>query len=253
MKWRTVLVAIVVVCAAVVCVRLGFWQLARWDQKRARNAEMRAALAAPAVAIADSLPPPAAVVGRRVEARGRLDSRRQVVLAGREHEGVPGVGVVTPLVLADGAGAVLVDRGWIPAVDGATAHPQEYPEPGDLAVSGVAVEIPRGAGGPSWRAFEDDSVTLWSALGLDLDSLEARLPYPVAPWVLRALPDARAPALPRRAAPRPLDETLHLSYAAQWFLFAAALLVVPPLLARRRHAPAAGRAANTGRGSGAAG
>ena len=224
MKPRSIVVLLAVVAGASVCVRLGFWQISRLHEKQALNAALRSALAAPPVPLGD---PPAAVEsvrGRAVEARGHYDETRQILLSGRAHDGAPGVDVVTPLLLPDGSRAVLVDRGWLYSADAATARPRDYPERGDRTVRGIAEPIRRGAGGPAIRALPSDSAHLWSARWLDLDSLERRFPYSLAPYVVRQLPGSGVPRQPVRREPRPFDEMMHVSYAVQWFLFAAILL-----------------------------
>ena len=128
MKWvPRILLLAVALAAGAVCVRLGFWQLSRRAEKRHANAAMEAALAGPALDVGDSLPRWERVGRRVVVVRGRFDDHRQILIAGREHIGQPGVGVVTPLLTASG-GAVLVDRGWLPAEDPTLAHPERYPE-----------------------------------------------------------------------------------------------------------------------------
>ena len=81
-----------------------------------------------------------------------------------------------------------------------------------------------------------DSATLWSMRSLDRDSLAARFPYTLAGFVVRQLPGEGVPDHPLRTPPRPYDETMHLSYAVQWFTFAAILLGGSVILAftRRR-------------------
>jgi cytochrome oxidase assembly protein ShyY1 len=85
-----------------------------------------------------------------------------------------------------------------------------------------------------------DSVALYSVRWLDADSIAALLPYPVATYVLRQRPGPGVPDLPRRSA-RPLyDENVHLTYAAQWFLFALIIPIGTAALAwsrRRRPRP----------------
>jgi surfeit locus 1 family protein len=169
---------------------------------------------------------------------------------GRAQNGEPGVEVVTPLVPDEatsggpggqGALAVLVDRGWIPSIDAATAKPEQYPAPGVRRVVGLGEPLPRRAGRPpgAYQRVEIDSLSVWSVTALDADSVAAHLPYPVRPYVLRALPDSGAAppdsagALPAPAPPRPYDEAMHRSYAGQWFAFAVIILVGTVVLARR--------------------
>jgi len=231
------------------CVRLGFWQISRWHEKQGLNAEMRATLEAPILEVADPLPGLDVVRGHRVAVEGRFDEGRQILLGYRTHDGAPGVEVVTPLVLAQGRRAVLVDRGWLYAADAASARPQDAPEPGARRVIGVPVALRRGpvpgqpAAGASLRLLTTDSLTLWSARWLDADTLAAHVPYGLVPWMLRELPGPGVPARPLRTPPRPLDEWTHVSYAVQWFLFGTILLGGSATLAwsRKRKARAGGR------------
>lgn len=229
-----VLVAIALIAVmAAACVRLGFWQLSRWDEKKTENARRAAAMTAAPLATGSELLHATSPPALQLEVRGRYDETRQILLSARTHDGSPGVHVVTPLLFDDGAGAVLVNRGWLYAGDAATARPLECPEPGEQTVIGVAVALPRGIRGAPWRAVAQDSATVWSARWLDADSLAVRFPYAVAPMVVNQLPGEGVPAVPARIDPRPLDETMHVSYAVQWFLFATILVAGSVLVAAR--------------------
>jgi surfeit locus 1 family protein len=61
--------------------------------------------------------------------------------------------------------------------------------------------------------------TTWRRL--ELEALRRRLPYAVLPVYILQTPDSSLPRFPRRLEPPPVDEGPHLSYAIQWFLFAA--------------------------------
>jgi surfeit locus 1 family protein len=220
---RRVFVALGLLAGAMICVRIGFWQLARRAEKRALNDRMAEVLADPPLRYITYGHDPRELRGRRVGTIGQYDETRQVVLSGLDHDGEPGVHVLTPLKLPLG-GAVLVDRGWLPAPDGVTARPQDCPEHGTVWVEGVAETLAAGVSTPAWRAIEQDSVTIWSAHALGLDSARTHFPYPVAGFTLLQLPAANLPARPLRTAPEPMGTTMHLSYAIQWFLFAAAFV-----------------------------
>ena len=247
------------VLVAAVCVRLGFWQLSRLHEKQALNQGLRSALAAPPLDLAGAdaaaaSRPAGALQGARYFARGRYDESRQFLLMGRAHDGDPGVEVVTPLLPEDGSAAVLVNRGWIPSIDGATAQPERFPAAGERTIVGLAEPIVRGIARSRptpYLRVEIDSLHVWSTPRLDADSVEARLPYRVRPYLLRALPDAAdslevaqeasasAFAGPLRPPVRFYDETVHVSYAGQWFAFAAiALIGSIVLVVRGRTKPA---------------
>jgi surfeit locus 1 family protein len=238
MRWRSVLVGLVVLTIAATCVRLGFWQLSRWHEKQALNAATLAALTEPPVVLGAEWPSADALAGRRVEVRGRFDASRQVLLVNRVHAGAPGVHAVTPLRTGGGR-VVLVDRGWLFAADGSNATPRLGADTSERVVIGIAEAVARRGKSPAWRARSTDSLALWTAVRLDPDSLAARFPYALASIVIRELPGPGVPDEPRRSMPAALDTTMHLSYAVQWFLFATILLGGSLLLSVRRRREAA--------------
>jgi surfeit locus 1 family protein len=240
---REVLAGVFALLVAAVCVRLGFWQLDRLEQRRARNAALAAALAEPPVVLDEATvraieDDPARFVNRRVAASGAYDPAGEVVLRGRVHDGRPGVHLATPLVLEGGA-AVLVLRGWVPSPDGASVDPRPYAEPGRRTVEGVlqAVPVTEDGGAPSTSTA--NRVRTLTHRRLDLPSLRSRSPRPLLPLYLqqlpgpdstRAVPPVRVPLPERSNGP-------HLSYAVQWFSFAAIALAgyaVLVLLPRRK-------------------
>jgi surfeit locus 1 family protein len=237
MRPRTVLALLAVFGMAAVCVRLGFWQISRLHEKQALNAALRAAEHAPSLVVTGEPPPLATARLHTLEVRGTFDETRQFLLSGRAHGGAPGVDVVTPLRVNGATTAILVDRGWLYSADAATARPQSYPEPGERTIRGFVEDLRHGAGGAAVRRLAGDSVSLWSARWLDADSVRGRLPYAVADYVVRQSPGPGVPDEPRRSLPKPYDETMHLSYAVQWFLFAAILLGGSATLAWSRRRP----------------
>ena len=237
MRWRALLIGVAVVAASATCVRLSLWQWSRYEHKRALNRAERVALALPPSRLGHARALPDSLLGRRVALRGTFDERRQVLLAGMIHTGEAGVHVITPLVLEEDSVAVLVDRGWLPAADAVHARPQDFPEPGMREVMGFADTL-GSASQDSTVVLEADSVRVFSAAQLDYAPLAAALAIPLARYYVRELPSASAPSLPRREAPEPHEENMHLSYAVQWFAFAVVFLVGPATLAwsRRRKA-----------------
>lgn len=247
-----------VVAAALVALFLwlGFWQLDRLEETRAANARHRAVMERPPVELGPGarIPPAESLYWRRVVVEGRFDYEREVVLAPRSVEGTPAVYLLTPLLVGDAGGggadaadggpvALPVLRGAVPAPDGFHAPAGEArPAPdatgaghggraGNVLVRGLVLPPP----GVETARTPD---TLHTAVGvlpvlprLDLDRVRELLPYPARPLYLQAdsttapVPPSEGIRLPMRVAPPGLDDGAHLSYAIQWFSFAAILLV----------------------------
>jgi surfeit locus 1 family protein len=194
---RTILFGALAITAALLFSRLGIWQLDRLAERRHANAEIRRLLAEPAVRLAaGDVADSAALVRlawRRAETAGRYDPGREVVVRGRTWQGTPGVELLTPLELEDG-GTLWVNRGWLPSPDAEHVDAARYAEPGTVRVRGIL--RPAGKG-------------------------EApRVGRPPGA-VLQQLPDRSLPGPPYRREEPELTEGPHLSYAVQWFAFAA--------------------------------
>ncbi|HEX7119475.1 MAG TPA: SURF1 family protein [Longimicrobiales bacterium] len=244
-----------VMIVAAVCVRLGFWQLDRLEWRLERNRLIAERLALPAVPVASAELDTAGLAYRRVELRGEYDNARSFVLAGRAHGGAPGVHVITPLRL-EGGGVVLVNRGWLPAPDAATVELAPYDVVGPVRLIGMAVPFfapaaPREADARARTSTpvrvsdpddEDAAAPVW--FRPDAAAVRASLPYPVADFIVQALPEAATaddvasdggaagaraaahpPGGPTRIGPPELDRGPHLSYAVQWFCFAAIAVI----------------------------
>ena len=194
--------------------RLGIWQLDRLRERRAANLVTEVARRAPPVEIDSAGAGLDTLVGHHVIARGRYDHAHEIVVRGDMLQGVPGVRLVTPLLLAPGGPAVLVDRGFLPTPDAVTVDLRSAGELGELDVRGIAFRVAAGPGQP----VEHDGRLTWRRL--DLNALRGRLPYRLLPILIKQSPDSALPRFPRRLEPSPVDEGPHLAYAVQWFLFA---------------------------------
>ncbi len=220
--WLGAAIAVVV---AAVFVRLGIWQLDRLHQRRARNAVVTARQSLPPVALTAAAVPLDSVRDRRVTLTGSWDYARERVWGARTYEGVPGVAVLTPLKISSDA-AVFVDRGWAPSADALHVDHAALREGDSATVTGLAFAAPRGRG--------------------DIDPVRLRdsLPYPVASFVVQALPSPSLRSGQARPTVRPSDlvywpapelgDGPHLSYAIQWFAFAAIVIVGMGALLRKQ-------------------
>jgi surfeit locus 1 family protein len=218
---------IVLVIVVAICVRLGFWQVARLGERRALNQEVAARLDAPPVANVTALEDTAGLFYRAATVRGLLDSDRSIVLPGRSHRGVPGVYLLTPLLLDGRTDGVLINRGWVPSPDAATIDIADFAVNDVLTVRGLVLPFPGRAQSmapPERLTPPADAGFRRVWFGVDEATLRAQYPYPLLPVMLQALPpaagEAAVPRYPVRLEPPPLDEGPHLGYALQWFSFA---------------------------------
>jgi surfeit locus 1 family protein len=224
---RRLVMALLLVTAAGFA-RLGVWQLSRLHERRAANRQIAAARAEPPATMPPVPADGAGLAERRIVARGRYDHAHEIVIRNDGLQGVPGVRIVTPLLLADGGRAVLVDRGFLPAPDAVTVDTRGSEEPGDQTVRGIGLTVPAGPGEP----IEHAGRSTWRRL--DLAALRGRLPYAVLPVYIKQSPDSALPRFPRREDLPPTDDGPHLSYAVQWFLFAGMAVAFAFLVVGRR-------------------
>jgi surfeit locus 1 family protein len=209
---RLLLIAFFAV-AALVCARLGIWQLDRLRERRTVNRMALQARAAPPVRLDGQTTGDSTLIHREVTASGHYDHAHDVVLRGKSYKGSPGVEIVSPLVLEGGRTALLVNRGFVPAPDALTMETDSLREEGEVTVRGIALAVPTGKGAPVERGGR----TSWTRL--DREALSQRLPYPVSHIYVRQLPDTSLPRFPRRLEPPAIDDGPHLNYAIQWFAF----------------------------------
>lgn len=219
---RGVLGTVVVLVVAAACVRLGLWQLDRRAERADRNEVVAARMAMPPVELESAPRDTAGLAYRLVRLEGQVDGDRALILAGRSRNGAPGVHVLSPVRI--GPGAVLVNRGWLPAPDAATVDLDPVRLHDAAAFEGILAPFP-----DADRATEPEPFRVtW--FRFDGDAIRDQYPYPVSPLYLIATSRPGAAAGAGRPAPVPLDPpTLdpgpHLSYAVQWFSFAAIFLV----------------------------
>jgi surfeit locus 1 family protein len=216
--------AIPLACAALF-VRLGFWQLSRLHQKRAFNAVLSARLAALPADITALPGDTASGHYRRVSASGTMLYDREVVYAGRSHDGIPGVDLLTPMKIAGHDTVVMINRGFAPSPDAASIDDAHWKEHDSVTVAGYAETF----SGKTRAATQRRIYTL------DHATVQALVGVPVAPYfIVQTSDSAHAPdSVPVRLGVPALSEGPHKSYAIQWFSFALVAVVGGVALARR--------------------
>lgn len=236
---RDLVFAGVVVAAVAAFCALGIWQLGRHQDRSSADAEKRARRDLPRLELSDrDLSRPAdSLDWRRARATGRFDYERETVLRSRVHDGIPGVYVVTPLVLESGR-RLAVLRGWLPAADGFDA-PLEGGRPATgtrdtaVTVEGLLVTPPPGEL-PGVDTVTSEGRAHPVVGELNNAALE-RLMRDAVPGLYlhgstgastgRSDPRSGGLTLPRPVDLPTLEGGAHLTYAVQWFSFAAITLV----------------------------
>lgn len=240
----------VALATAGICIRLGLWQLERLGERRAANGRTAARLDVDPVELG-SITIDSGAGWRRVRLRGTYDFDREFVLPNRSRDGAPGVNLLTPLRVPGLDSAVLVNRGWIYAPDGASVDRVRWREGPEG--SGIGYVLWPTPGPPVSAALSPvDSTRRLSRV--DAARIAASIPYPVASYHVVLLADPAAPgegATPVRLEAPPLDEGPHKSYAIQWFSFAAVVVIGTSALIRAdQRRDGGGRVGGGGRAGG---
>ena len=217
-RWRWATLAVVL--GIVFLVRLGFWQLERLEWRRGENALKAAEINAAPLDL-NTLPSTIdlpAMWNRQATAIGQYDLAGQLLVRSQNYEGQPGVYLLVPLVLEGGDTAVLVHRGWLPSAEAANAA--DYHQTGVVSVTG-RIQLSEGLSGGRVTEITADN----ELFRIDVPAIANHLGYPILPvYLLEEPPPPPDRELPYQlTADLTLDEGDHLSYAIQWFIFAAML------------------------------
>jgi surfeit locus 1 family protein len=202
---------------------LGLWQVQRLGWKLDLIALMQERATGPAADLpVDFGDDREAWNFRRATVTGQFDHTHEMFLNGRSHGGSSGYHVITPLIRADGQGAVLVDRGWIPYESRNPATRADGQVEGTVTVEGLLYDVPP----RPWAVPDDDVVkNVWFHRDVARMAAYAGLTK-VAPLVLEATvsgPPGRYPI----GRPDTIElNNPHLEYAVTWFGLALALAVI---------------------------
>ena len=212
------------------CIALGNWQHARFERKEAAQAQLDRRAADAPVALGSAPVEAETLRSRPVVVRGRFEAGRQFLVDNRIHREQAGYHVVTPLRIEGSEMRVLVNRGWVPALARHSDLPSVATPGGTVELHGIAV-VPGSRFFTLGKEADGGWQPVWQ--NLDLARFTRLAGYPVQPIVLQLAADAPAGFV--RDWPRPDDrKARHLSYALQWYGFAASALLIWLALAWRR-------------------
>lgn len=230
-------VTLLVLALMAVLARLGFWQLARLEERRAANMQLAAALASAPIPLNDELTlysgarpdqVPEDLANRDVLMVGTYDFDQQRILKLQSWNGQPGVHLITPLVLEEARDsgespqAVLVDRGWIPDAEREAGHAFESGGEAQTVRGYIALTetISRRTAEAVVPVTPGDEL-----FRVDIAAIQNEMPYRLAPFYVKAAPPQGTDQSLPIEVPKEVDlsEGPHLSYAAQWFIFSLGL------------------------------
>ncbi|WP_340538373.1 SURF1 family cytochrome oxidase biogenesis protein [Nocardioides sp. GXZ039] len=214
---RWLLFALVVVVLATFAWWLGEWQFGRLEDRKERNATVRANEDHAPTPVEDVLAPPGGELPRDQEwrvvtATGTYAVDDTVVVRYRTRDGQAGVDVVVPLVTADGT-AVVVDRGWLATENRGTADPEGVPEPpsGEVTITGWA----RVDGSGDSTRVDDHSTR-----AIDSARIGEAISRPVYGGFVDLRSEDPEPAQALEPVELPeLDNGPHFFYGLQWWFF----------------------------------
>ena len=233
---RWFLPTLLMVASALVCIRLGVWQLDRLAQRREFNSHYVA------MSTMDPIELPALgdleeMEYRQAVAEGYYDYSQQVAIRNQYFQGEYGFHLLTPLVLSDGS-AVLVDRGWIP-YDGNLTRPEwdKYSTDGKVKVTGI-IRASReqadltGKSDPELLPGQHE-LQVWNFP--NLSRIQLQVSYSLLPVYLQ---ESNADNMDSYPISTPyvieISEGPHLGYALQWFTFAGIFLVGYPFFIKKQ-------------------
>jgi surfeit locus 1 family protein len=230
MKTRDKIFAAFGIAFAIICIRLGFWQISRLQERKALNRELRSRAETAPVKFIELPRDTGAAHFRRVELDGTYDFEHEIVLTNRTRNGSPGVQIITPLRQPGSDTAILVNRGWVYAPDAMTVDLSRWKEPVALNGEAYVENFQKRIGNPASATHRN--AYRW----LDYPTIEKAFPYPIAPYFVVLIGDSgRTPVnVPPRVEVPPLDEGPHKSYAIQWCSFAAISIFGTILYLRRK-------------------
>jgi surfeit locus 1 family protein len=225
-----------VLAGTALCIRLGIWQLDRLEQRRAFNHQFESMRLMSALNLDREVPDDiSSMEWRAVIVHGEYDFANQIAIRNQYNGDQYGYHLLTPLLFE--GGAVLVDRGWIPA-DGNSESSDwgKYDQSGPVDIMGQLRlgQTKPAFGGVADRLPENGAkLEIWN--NADLTHIANQIPYPILPVYIQPNVDENDtdPPIPYQPTVE-ITEGPHMGYALQWFTFATILFVGYPFFLRKQ-------------------
>jgi surfeit locus 1 family protein len=209
---------------------LGFWQLERFQQRMDLNAALIDQLNV-------SVKPfsPSEKDYQRVFVEGKYLHDHEILLQNRSLDEVAGFHLITPFQNDDG-NVILIDRGWITYETGAAFALDIYRLTESVRIEGVLLP---GQSQPRWRFLRDpipepgeSPLKTWRLI--DIDGIQRQMPFPLHhQYISLVHVEPTVQPQPEPDFQPDLSNGPHLSYAIQWFSFAAIAIIGGTIMLRR--------------------
>jgi len=205
-------------------IRLGYWQLDRADQKRVIQTNYAQRSDLPSFRLESRVRATDELEYRRVFVKGTFDSKHQILIDNKVHNGRVGYYVITPLKMTSSNQYVLINRGWVPLGVSRSELPKIDVTDRHVTIHGVLVKAKRDI---VMISDTNRDTTGWPARmqWLDVKEFQKDTKYSVYPMAILMDPDAPH-GYAREWGKANLDPDKNTSYAMQWFSFAVLLLVI---------------------------
>lgn len=206
-----------------VLVSLGLWQLERADEKAKLLGTYARWASGPPLKLDGSVTDPQSLHLRRVLISGKYDTGHQFLLDNQIHNGRVGYQVLTPLRFDVGKGAVLVNRGWVPALEYRHQLPDVVAPDDSVMVKGL-VALPYK---PALIGGSAASGNIWPRVVqyVDPNQFTELLGLKLLPVVVLMEP-GEAHGYVREWKTVSMPPEKHEAYAFQWFIMALVLCII---------------------------
>lgn len=225
--------------ALVILLSLGTWQVQRLIQKRELIATVQAGIKAPPIDLPADVSDLQAWHYRTVTLHGTFDHAHEFYVLAQSRRGNYGFQVLVPLKRSDGAGTVMIDRGWVPPEKKNPETRRESQVAGEQTIHGIARIAPM----PGWLTPKNDpKENLW--FWPDLATMAQLAGAGSMPKLIVDADDTPVPGGAPKGGQTKLEfPNNHLAYAVTWYGGAVVLAMIYVLWHRRRARDAATKAA----------
>lgn len=223
--WPTVFT----VPALIVLVTLGTWQIQRMHWKEALIEKLQTRSTAAPIPLSKAPADQDQLEFLRVTVNGRFDHRHEFHLVNRSLNGNPGVHIITPFIRTVGAGAILVNRGWVPFDKKSASARAKGQAAGPVTLTGI-VRLVKGPG--RFTPENDAKTNHW--FFIDPSAMSAASGHRLTEEFYLLDGNRKVPGGFPVGHQWTLDiRNDHLQYAITWYALALALLVIFVLYHRK--------------------